>query len=202
MAGSRPAQECPQSTRHWAEHLGRCGATAERLLAGPTAAALNRQPPQSQHGAAAVASQAPTFTPASLSVRSASLIRGNRANCALFSNNLDWLVSKLDRLEASSGERRAGQGLILSGTSSLELSSSLKPVLFSRDPGGVVLRAHRKPGSAEYHPGEPHQVHHLTAGQTRAKPQGMASSSPPSRKASPGKALSLWEVLDWAGRLF
>ncbi|XP_064408728.1 ryanodine receptor 1 isoform X5 [Latimeria chalumnae] len=33
----------------------------------------------------------------------ASLIRGNRANCALFSDNLDWLVSKLDRLEASSG---------------------------------------------------------------------------------------------------
>nr|XP_042717007.1 LOW QUALITY PROTEIN: ryanodine receptor 1 [Chrysemys picta bellii] len=33
----------------------------------------------------------------------ASLIRGNRSNCALFSNNLDWLVSKLDRLEASSG---------------------------------------------------------------------------------------------------
>ncbi|XP_028825170.1 ryanodine receptor 1-like isoform X5 [Denticeps clupeoides] len=33
----------------------------------------------------------------------ASLIRGNRANCALFCNNLDWLVSKLDRLEASSG---------------------------------------------------------------------------------------------------
>ncbi|KAI9548377.1 Ryanodine receptor 1 [Dissostichus eleginoides] len=33
----------------------------------------------------------------------ASLIRGNRANCALFCANLDWLVSKLDRLEASSG---------------------------------------------------------------------------------------------------
>ncbi|XP_072885345.1 ryanodine receptor 1-like isoform X1 [Hemitrygon akajei] len=33
----------------------------------------------------------------------ASLIRGNRRNCALFSDNLDWLVSKLDRLEASSG---------------------------------------------------------------------------------------------------
>uniref|UniRef100_G3U9F3 Ryanodine receptor 1 n=1 Tax=Loxodonta africana TaxID=9785 RepID=G3U9F3_LOXAF len=33
----------------------------------------------------------------------ASLIRGNRANCALFCTNLDWLVSKLDRLEASSG---------------------------------------------------------------------------------------------------
>ncbi|TSL75312.1 Ryanodine receptor 2 [Bagarius yarrelli] len=33
----------------------------------------------------------------------ASLIRGNRANCALFCDNLDWLVTKLDRLEASSG---------------------------------------------------------------------------------------------------
>lgn len=36
----------------------------------------------------------------------ASLIRGNRANCALFCDNLDWLVSKLDRLEASSGINR------------------------------------------------------------------------------------------------
>jgi len=35
----------------------------------------------------------------------ASLIRGNRANCALFCDNLDWLVSKLDRLEASSGRK-------------------------------------------------------------------------------------------------
>ncbi|XP_039597204.1 ryanodine receptor 3 isoform X6 [Polypterus senegalus] len=33
----------------------------------------------------------------------ASLIRGNRNNCTQFSNNLDWLVSKLDRLESSSG---------------------------------------------------------------------------------------------------
>ncbi|XP_023662899.1 ryanodine receptor 1b isoform X3 [Paramormyrops kingsleyae] len=33
----------------------------------------------------------------------ASLIRGNRSNCALFCDNLDWLVSKLDRLEASGG---------------------------------------------------------------------------------------------------
>lgn len=37
--------------------------------------------------------------------RAASLIRGNRSNCALFCDNLDWLVSKLDRLEASSGIR-------------------------------------------------------------------------------------------------
>uniref|UniRef100_A0A4W5NRM4 Ryanodine receptor 3 n=1 Tax=Hucho hucho TaxID=62062 RepID=A0A4W5NRM4_9TELE len=31
------------------------------------------------------------------------LIRGNRNNCTQFSNNLDWLVSKLERLESSSG---------------------------------------------------------------------------------------------------
>ncbi|KAI7804180.1 putative ryanodine receptor 3-like [Triplophysa rosa] len=33
----------------------------------------------------------------------ASLIRGNRNNCTQFSQNLDWLVSKLERLESSSG---------------------------------------------------------------------------------------------------
>uniref|UniRef100_A0A8C3RI37 Ryanodine receptor 3 n=1 Tax=Cyanoderma ruficeps TaxID=181631 RepID=A0A8C3RI37_9PASS len=33
----------------------------------------------------------------------AALIRGNRNNCAQFSCNLDWLISKLDRLESSSG---------------------------------------------------------------------------------------------------
>ncbi|KAM9848015.1 LOW QUALITY PROTEIN: ryanodine receptor 2-like [Aulostomus maculatus] len=33
----------------------------------------------------------------------ASLIRGNRVNCAHFSGSLDWLIGKLDRLEASSG---------------------------------------------------------------------------------------------------
>ncbi|XP_075469375.1 ryanodine receptor 3 isoform X3 [Ascaphus truei] len=33
----------------------------------------------------------------------AALIRGNRNNCAQFSNNLDWLISKLERLESSSG---------------------------------------------------------------------------------------------------
>ncbi|CAJ1067174.1 ryanodine receptor 2 [Xyrichtys novacula] len=33
----------------------------------------------------------------------AALIRGNRVNCAHFSASLDWLISKLDRLEASSG---------------------------------------------------------------------------------------------------
>lgn len=35
---------------------------------------------------------------------SAALIRGNRNNCTQFSSNLDWLISKLDRLESSSGE--------------------------------------------------------------------------------------------------
>uniref|UniRef100_A0A3B5LUF7 Uncharacterized protein n=1 Tax=Xiphophorus couchianus TaxID=32473 RepID=A0A3B5LUF7_9TELE len=33
----------------------------------------------------------------------AALMRGNRNNCTQFSNNLDWLVSKLERLESSSG---------------------------------------------------------------------------------------------------
>ncbi|KAG7222685.1 hypothetical protein INR49_026294, partial [Caranx melampygus] len=33
----------------------------------------------------------------------ASLIRGNRNNCTQFSRNLDWLISKLERLESSSG---------------------------------------------------------------------------------------------------
>ncbi|XP_031717451.1 ryanodine receptor 3 isoform X2 [Anarrhichthys ocellatus] len=33
----------------------------------------------------------------------AALIRGNRTNCTQFSRNLDWLVSKLERLESSSG---------------------------------------------------------------------------------------------------
>lgn len=34
----------------------------------------------------------------------AALIRGNRNNCTQFSQNLDWLVSKLERLESSSGK--------------------------------------------------------------------------------------------------
>ena len=38
-----------------------------------------------------------------LVVSAAALIRGNRNNCTQFSNNLDWLVSKLERLESSSG---------------------------------------------------------------------------------------------------
>ncbi|XP_074202948.1 uncharacterized protein LOC141573277 isoform X2 [Camelus bactrianus] len=33
----------------------------------------------------------------------AALIRGNRKNCAQFSGSLDWLISQLERLEASSG---------------------------------------------------------------------------------------------------
>ncbi|XP_028459753.1 LOW QUALITY PROTEIN: ryanodine receptor 2 [Perca flavescens] len=33
----------------------------------------------------------------------AALIRGNRVNCAHFSGSLDWLISRLDRLEASCG---------------------------------------------------------------------------------------------------
>jgi len=39
----------------------------------------------------------------------AALIRGNRNNCTQFSSNLDWLISKLDRLESSSGETHSYQ---------------------------------------------------------------------------------------------
>ncbi|XP_010773080.1 ryanodine receptor 2-like, partial [Notothenia coriiceps] len=41
--------------------------------------------------------------PSSSPVSSAALIRGNRKNCAQFSGSLDWLISRLERLEASSG---------------------------------------------------------------------------------------------------
>ena len=39
----------------------------------------------------------------SLVLLPAALIRGNRKNCAQFSGSLDWLISRLERLEASSG---------------------------------------------------------------------------------------------------
>lgn len=43
------------------------------------------------------------FTLTSSAWCSAALIRGNRTNCTQFSRKLDWLVSKLERLESSSG---------------------------------------------------------------------------------------------------
>lgn len=43
---------------------------------------------------------------------SASLIRRNQANCAHFSGSLDWLISRLDRLEASSGAFQELKSLI------------------------------------------------------------------------------------------
>ena len=33
----------------------------------------------------------------------AALLQGNRVNCAHFAGSLDWLIGRLDRLEASSG---------------------------------------------------------------------------------------------------
>ncbi|KAK2531532.1 Ryr2 [Columba guinea] len=42
----------------------------------------------------------------------AALIRGNRKNCAQFSGSLDWLISRLERLEASSVAVRSNQHLI------------------------------------------------------------------------------------------
>lgn len=43
------------------------------------------------------------FFPQSFALYAAALIRGNRNNCTQFSRKLDWLVSKLERLESSSG---------------------------------------------------------------------------------------------------
>lgn len=36
-------------------------------------------------------------------IPSAALLWGNRGNCAHFSGSIDWLISRLDRLEASAG---------------------------------------------------------------------------------------------------
>lgn len=41
--------------------------------------------------------------------------------------------------------------------------------LSDRNPGGVVLCSDWESGGAEHHPGESHQVHYLSAGQTRTK---------------------------------
>jgi hypothetical protein len=68
----------------------------------------------------------------------ASLIRGSRANCALFSTNLDWLVSKLDRLEASSGRRTLSSGTGMAEGRPWYLTS---PAVTGRHPGGAVLCA-------------------------------------------------------------
>lgn len=43
------------------------------------------------------------FFPQTFVLYAAALIRGNRNNCTQFSRKLDWLVSKLERLESSSG---------------------------------------------------------------------------------------------------
>lgn len=46
----------------------------------------------------------PLFFPQTFILYAAALIRGNRNNCTQFSRKLDWLVSKLERLESSSGK--------------------------------------------------------------------------------------------------
>uniref|UniRef100_G1KRA0 Ryanodine receptor 3 n=1 Tax=Anolis carolinensis TaxID=28377 RepID=G1KRA0_ANOCA len=51
----------------------------------------------------------------------AALIRGNRNNCAQFSNNLDWLISKLDRLESSSGILEALHCILIESPEALNL---------------------------------------------------------------------------------
>lgn len=79
----------------------------------------------------------PSLTNLTLVPPTASLIRGNRTNCALFSTNLDWLVSKLDRLEASSGRKTRDRGMGRLGRKGQHASPLLGAP--GRHPGGVVL---------------------------------------------------------------
>ncbi|XP_041645474.1 ryanodine receptor 2 [Cheilinus undulatus] len=51
----------------------------------------------------------------------AALIRGNRVNCAHFSSSLDWLISKLDRLEASSGVLEVLQCVLMESPEALNV---------------------------------------------------------------------------------
>ncbi|CAI9591576.1 unnamed protein product, partial [Staurois parvus] len=51
----------------------------------------------------------------------AALIRGNRSNCAQFSNNLDWLISKLERLESSSGILEVLHSILIESPEALNL---------------------------------------------------------------------------------
>ncbi|KAJ7424709.1 hypothetical protein BTVI_05383 [Pitangus sulphuratus] len=53
----------------------------------------------------------------------AALIRGNRNNCAQFSSNLDWLISKLDRLESSSGILEVLHCILIESPEALNLIS-------------------------------------------------------------------------------
>nr|XP_041572609.1 ryanodine receptor 3 isoform X8 [Taeniopygia guttata] len=53
----------------------------------------------------------------------AALIRGNRNNCAQFSCNLDWLISKLDRLESSSGILEVLHCILIESPEALNLIS-------------------------------------------------------------------------------
>ncbi|KAF4787854.1 hypothetical protein TURU_164690 [Turdus rufiventris] len=53
----------------------------------------------------------------------AALIQGNRNNCAQFSCNLDWLISKLDRLESSSGILEVLHCILIESPEALNLIS-------------------------------------------------------------------------------
>ncbi|CAB1343728.1 unnamed protein product [Coregonus sp. 'balchen'] len=60
------------------------------------------------------------------------LIRGNRRNCAQFSGSLDWLVSRLERLEASTGPGCAVFSLCVSryGSAFQPASDLMRPNIF------------------------------------------------------------------------
>ncbi|XP_054825893.1 ryanodine receptor 3 [Eublepharis macularius] len=68
----------------------------------------------------------------------AALICGNRNNCAQFSNNLDWLISKLDRLESSSGILEVLHCILIESPEALNLieESHIKSIISLLDKHG------------------------------------------------------------------
>lgn len=87
---------------------------------------------------AAVLTQSSPLSP------TAALIRGNRNNCTQFSNNLDWLVSKLERLESSSGTLSVSLALSSETPPSIFLlcASVTRCVHFSRVRAGILEVLH------------------------------------------------------------
>uniref|UniRef100_A0A8C3EWR4 Ryanodine receptor 3 n=1 Tax=Corvus moneduloides TaxID=1196302 RepID=A0A8C3EWR4_CORMO len=71
----------------------------------------------------------------------AALIRGNRNNCAQFSSNLDWLISKLDRLESSSGILEVLHCILIESPEALNLISEehIKSIISLLDKTSGVL---------------------------------------------------------------
>uniref|UniRef100_A0A8C4NJ27 Ryanodine receptor 2 n=1 Tax=Eptatretus burgeri TaxID=7764 RepID=A0A8C4NJ27_EPTBU len=68
----------------------------------------------------------------------AALIRGNHGTCAQFSHSLDWLISKLDRLEASSGILEVLHCVLLESPEALNIikEGHIKSIIYLLDKHG------------------------------------------------------------------